>query len=60
MATAHSRSAARLMLAPAVFLLLVWMLPLEPGSPELQRMTRTVEEALAKERARYDAAKAGG
>jgi sorbitol/mannitol transport system permease protein len=26
MATAHSRSAARLMLAPAVFLLLVWML----------------------------------
>jgi len=39
---------------------LVWMLPLEPGSPELQRMTRTVEEALAKERARYDAAKAGG
>ena len=26
MATAHSRSAARLMMAPAVFLLLVWML----------------------------------
>ena len=26
MATQHSRSAARLMMAPAVFLLLVWML----------------------------------
>ena len=26
MATLHSRSAARLMMAPAVFLLLVWML----------------------------------
>ena len=26
MATQHSRSAARLMMAPAVFVLLVWML----------------------------------
>ena len=39
---------------------LVWMVPLETDSPELQRMTRMVEEALAKERARYEAAKAGG
>jgi hypothetical protein len=39
---------------------LVWMIPLDPDSPELRRMTRMVEEALARERARYEAAKAGG
>lgn len=39
---------------------LAWMLPLEHGSERLPRMTRAMEEVLAEERRRYDAAKAGG
>jgi hypothetical protein len=38
---------------------LIWLVPLERDDAELRRMTRMVEEALAKERARYDAARAG-
>jgi TolB-like protein/Flp pilus assembly protein TadD len=39
---------------------LIWLVPLERDDAELRRMTRMVEEVLAKERARYDAARAGG
>lgn len=39
---------------------LAWMLPQEHGSERLARMTRAMEEVLAEERRRYDAARAGG
>lgn len=43
--------------APPAYL--AWMLPLESGSAELERMTRTMAEVLAEERRRYDEARAG-
>jgi len=39
---------------------LAWMLPLERGGESLVRMTRAMEEVLAGERRRYEAAKGGG
>ena len=40
--------------------ILVWYFPLDAGAPETSRMMSLVDEVLAEERRRYEAAKAGG
>jgi TolB-like protein/Flp pilus assembly protein TadD len=40
--------------------ILAWYFPLERGTPETTRMMTIIDEVLAEERRRYEAAKAGG
>ena len=39
---------------------LVWYFPLDAGTPEMAHLTTFIEEGLAEERRRYEAARAGG